>query len=603
MMKWTILALLPSALFAQDYWQQQADYKMNIDFDHETHRFKGEQWITYTNHSPDTLKKVYYHLYFNAFQPESMMDTRSRNIPDPDGRVKDRILHLKPDEIGYHRIESLDQDGSALAYTIDQTLMKVALGKPLAPGQSTQLHLVFNSQVPVQIRRSGRNNKEGVDYSMAQWYPKLAEYDREGWHANPYVAREFYGVWGNWEVNITIDSKYVIGGTGVLQNPNEIGHGYTTEKVKHKKKSKITWKFKADNVHDFMWAADPEYIHDVITLKNGMPVHFFYLEESANVDNWKKLEEWVPAWFDFMNSHFGEYMWPQFSAIQGGDGGMEYPMSTLIVGGGKEFEGLAGLFAHEAAHNWFYGMLASNEQKYPWMDEGFTTFAEEEAMNFLFNKGEVNAHLGSLGNYYALRSKGWQEPMSTPADHFDRNAAYSISSYSMGDLFLVQLRYIIGDEVFQKSMLEFFDQWHGKHPTPADLIRIMEVNSDIELDWFITYWTQMTKPIDYAIQEVSKMGMEGTVVQLKREGTMPMPVDVYVKMKNGDLHRFTIPLVEMQGFKKDMSFEPKRAWPWTHPEYTLELPEVKLADIEFIELDPFRFTADINFKNNSWKAE
>ena len=211
----------------QDYrWQQRVEYTMNVKLNTETHKIDGTQKLVYYNNSPDTLTKVYYHLYFNAFQPGSMMDVRSRNLPDPDARVKDRIFKLKEDEIGYQHILSLKQDGKVVNHIVNGTILEVTLARPMLPRTKSTFEMTFESQVPIQIRRSGRNNKEGISYSMTQWYPKMAEYDFQGWHAYQYVAREFHAVWGNFDVKITIDPKFIVAGTGRLQNPNEIGHGY-----------------------------------------------------------------------------------------------------------------------------------------------------------------------------------------------------------------------------------------------------------------------------------------------------------------------------------------------------------------------------------------
>ena len=269
------------------YWQQQADYTMDIDMDVKTYQYKGKQNIKYTNNSPDILDKVFYHLYFNAFQPGSEMDVRAQNIKSPDRRFapnigtkenpiyESRIAKLKPDEIGYIKIKSLKQNGKKLQYDIVGTIATVALNKPIQPGETVEFDMVFDAQVPIQIRRSGRNNQEGVALSMAQWYPKLAEYDDEGWHAYSYISREFHSVWGNYDVKITIDKDYTIGGTGYLQNADDIGHGYTTKEVNVRGK-KLTWHYFAPNVHDFTWAADPEYIHDTFQVPDGPMLHFFY---------------------------------------------------------------------------------------------------------------------------------------------------------------------------------------------------------------------------------------------------------------------------------------------------------------------------------------
>jgi len=198
-----------------DRWQQRVSYTMEVEMDEKKHQFEGSQKLVYTNNSPDTLNKVFYHLYFNAFQPNSMMDVRSRNLPDPDRRVRDRIFHLKEDEIGYQKVNSLKQDGKSISYDVEGTVLEVTLATPILPNSTVTFDMEFEAQVPKQIRRSGWKNSEGIEYSMAQWYPKLAEYDYKGWHAHPYIAREFYAPWGDFDVKITMDSKYVIAGTGV----------------------------------------------------------------------------------------------------------------------------------------------------------------------------------------------------------------------------------------------------------------------------------------------------------------------------------------------------------------------------------------------------
>ena len=200
------------------YWQQRVEYKISINFDHKNHQFEGKQNLKYFNNSNDTISKVFFHLYFNAFQPGSMMDVRSRSLPDPDRRVMDRISKLNTNEIGFHQINKIEQDGKSLKYHVQGTILEVELDNPLMPNTSTEFYLEYFSQVPVQIRRSGRNNKEGIDYSMAQWFPKIAEYDENGWHANPYIAREFYAPWGDFDVSISINKDYIVAATGILES-------------------------------------------------------------------------------------------------------------------------------------------------------------------------------------------------------------------------------------------------------------------------------------------------------------------------------------------------------------------------------------------------
>ena len=205
-----------------NYWQQHVDYKMEVNMDVETLNYKGVQKLVYTNNSPDTLNMVFFHLYFNAFQPGSEMDVRSRTIADPDSRVMNKIQNLAKEDQGFLRVNNLTQNGLELVSKLSGTILEVDLESPILPGGQTSFELDFEGQVPLIVRRAGKNSKEGVALSMAQWFPKLAEYDFEGWHADPYIGREFYGVWGNFDLKLTIDNRYIVAGTGYLQNTADI---------------------------------------------------------------------------------------------------------------------------------------------------------------------------------------------------------------------------------------------------------------------------------------------------------------------------------------------------------------------------------------------
>ena len=598
-----VLMVLAIPLFAQpDRWQQRAEYAMDIDFDVRTNRFNGAQKLVYYNNSPDTLRKVFYHLYLNAFQPGSVMDIRSRTIMDPDPRVRDRIFNLSENEIGYQRILSLKQDGKAVKYEVAETILEVALNKPILPGKKATFEMTYEAQVPLQVRRTGRDSAEGIRYTMTQWYPKIAEYDYEGWHANPYVGREFHGVWGDYDVKITIDSSYILGGSGYLQNPQEIGHGYeeASKPVKRPKGGKLTWHFVAPNVHDFAWAADPDYIHETMQVPNGPLLHFFYQpgEKTSNV--WRQLQPAAVKTFQIMNREFGEYPYEQYSVIQGGDGGMEYAMATMITGE-RNLNSLIGVTVHEAIHSWFQHVLATNESLYAWMDEGFTTYAQDYVLDLLYDKKQDNPQLGNYSAYLSLVKSGNQEPLTTHADHFISNRTYGLSSYTKGAVLLSQLNYIMGNDVFMKAMRHYYDTWKFKHPNPTDFKRVMEKTSGLELDWIFLQWIGSTNTIDYSISGVSGKGGE-TEVSLRRLGELPMPVDLVVTYTDGSREFYYIPLQIMRGEKEeDMGMKRivKPDWPWVYPEYKLSINR-PINEIELIEIDPTLRMADVERQNNVW---
>lgn len=608
--------VLASMTFSQgrDYWQQGVKYEMDIEVDAPNHRLEGLQKLTYHNNSPDTLSRVFYHLYFNAFQPNSMMDIRSRTIADPDSRVRDRIYHLPEDKIGYHKINSLTQDGKAVDYKIDGTILEVALNRPILPGGKTVFEMEFNSQVPRQIRRSGWANKEGVEFSMSQWYPKISEYDEMGWHPNPYIGREFHGVWGDFDVSITIDSSYVLGATGHLQNPQEIGHGYQDEgsNVNRPDSQKLTWHWKAENVHDFMWAADPDYTHTIAQVPDGPELHFLYQADTVAVnansarqkqlkEYWEQLPEYTIRAFQFMSKNFGKYPYTKFSVIQGGDGGMEYPMGTLITGN-RSLRSLVGVTVHELIHMWYYGVLANNESLYPWMDEGFTTYASALTMQELFPGNENdNPHQGSYQSYFNIHEDNMFEALDTHADHFHTNRAYGRASYSTGAVFLNQLRYIIGNESFNRGMKRYFETWKFKHPTGKDFIRVMEKQSGMVLDWYYQYFINTTKTIDYGIGTVVG-DQNATYISLERHGLTPMPIDLMVEYTDGSKELFYMPLRIMRGVKAndeypDIKRTIEKDWPWVYPRYTLKI-EQPASSISRVIIDPSERMADINRENN-----
>lgn len=604
-MKKLIFLLVPFCAFAQNkngYWQQEVNYTMDIDMDVKEHQFHGVQKLIYTNNSPDTLHQVFYHLYFNAFQPGSMMDIRAKNIVDPDRRIGRRIEKLEKDEIGYHKIKFLKQGDQELQFQIQETLLQAQLLEPLAPGESTSFNMEFDSQVPLQIRRSGRDNKEGVDFTMTQWYPKMAEYDEDGWHPYPYVAREYYGVFGTFDVNISIDYRYKLGGTGTLKNSEfkwnvaKEENGIKTYELSSNKKEKRTWSFHAENVHDFAWAADDEFIRTSTTGPNNIELNFFYLPGKWQ-ENWELLPSYTIRFFELMNKNFGVYAYPQFSVIQGGDGGMEYPMCTMLKGTGK-LNGLIGVMVHESAHNWYYGMLASNEFQYPWMDEGFTSFAEEEVLNIIMEKNEENAHLRAYATHKYYMSLSDREPLSTPGDYFEKNRHYGISAYHRGEVFVAQLRNVVGEEAFNKIMLRYFDEWKFKHPKPNDFIKIAEEESGIQLDWYLNFWMNTNKAIDYAIVNVEEEKDAFNII-LQRNGEMPMPIEVQVEFKTGIVKTYQIPLLSMFGHKEDKNLILAEVWPWTSKNYTLNV-DVDFKDVEKITLDPNAWVADVNRENNVW---
>lgn len=606
------LVLISVTINAQNpgYWQQHVDYTMEIDMNVENFQYQGTQKLVYTNNSPDVLTRVYYHLYMNAFQPGSNMDMRLQNIADPDGRMvnnigtkenpiyESRISKLQPSEIGYMKVKSLTQNGKPLEYNLVDTVLEVNLVTPIQPGEKTTFDMVFDAQVPLQIRRNGRNSKEGVALSMAQWYPKIAEYDFQGWHADSYIAREFHGVWGDFDIKITIDKNYTIGGTGYLQNPEEIGHGYGSEGLKeiNTTSDKLTWHFKAPMVHDFTWAADPEYMHDSMQVPDGPMLHFLYKNNPETNENWEALQPVTVKLMQYFSENVGKYPYEQYSVIQGGDGGMEYAMCTLITGG-RSLNGLIGVTSHEMAHTWFQFLLATNEATNEWMDEGFTSYISALASNEIMDRNNENPHSSSYNSYIKLANSGFEQPLTTHADRYNINSAYGTSAYSKGAVFLAQLGYVIGEDNLKATLKKYFNDFSFKHPTPDDIIRTAEKVSGLELDWYLTDFAQTTNTINYGIKSVEATD-KTTNVTLERKGLMPMPIDLTVEYLDGTSEDFYIPLEMMRGEKPTPdSVKVLPDWSWANNTFGFGL-NVEKSKIKSITIDPKGKMADIDNTNN-----
>lgn len=603
-------------LFGQrkGYWQQGVDYNMSIDVHEKTYQYDGKMTLRYTNNSGQSLSKVYFHLYFNAFQPGSMMDYRLTSISDPDPRMttnlgtkekpiyQSRIAPLTPDQIGYQNVKSLKLNGINTTYKVDGTLLEVLLPSSIAAGTTATFEMEWSAQVPEQIRRSGRNSKEGVALSMTQWYPKMAHFDEFGWHLDEYVAREFIAPFGNFDVKINIHKDYVLGASGVLQNPAHV-KGYQKKPAVKPINNKVQWHYKAENIHDFAWAADPKFVVDSAKSRGGINVYTVYLpKDKPTIANWRQALGLATDFFDFCADKFGAYPWPSYTIIQGGDGGMEYGTATLVTGG-RNIKSLVGVIFHEAAHSWYQHLFGINETVDEWFDEGFTSYVEELAFQQLFEKKgaiDTNPVIAAYRAYYKLALSDREEPMSLLADYYNSNYAYSNEAYNKGAVLAQQLGYIIGQENLNKTFLTFYEHWKFKHPTPNDFKRVAEEVSGINLKWYFNLFINTTRKIDYAITEVTSNS-----IVLKNKSDFAMPLDVLVEYEDGSKELFYIPLREMRGEKAAENFDIYQGitrtivedWFWTKPDYviTTNKPAKK------VWIDPSQRLADVESSDNTFE--
>lgn len=614
MVKTTFLFFISHFLFliskAQPgYWQQRIKYAMDVNLDVNTNKVTGKQNISYTNNSPDTLKQIFIHLYWNAFKPGSMMDmackaadkivigTAADGTPrtDYDRRFRVRISDMKPEEQGACTITKFLFNGKPQQTKLFETILLVNLDKPVLPNSTVVFNTEFECQVPKLSRRAGRDNAEGVRYSMGQWYPKVAEYDKTGWHADQYIGMEFYGVWGDYDVNISLDKNYKVGATGELLNKNEIGWGYDKEgtALKNTSSSLRTWKFSGKNITDFVWSADPDYKHITRKTSAGTLMHFIYKDDPAIDALWNTTADTVAMILPYLNKTFGRYPYPVYSFLHGGGGGTEYSMATLIRNGSLETA------VHELCHSWYQMMLGTNENMYGWMDEGFTDYAQAKALAWVRKKQFV-PQTDDYESYYRLAKSKFDETMSTASNSYTTNFAYNTNSYYKGALFLYQLGYITGESNLEKILLEYYKQWAFKHPGPDDLINVAEKISGMQLKWYKDYMVNTTKTIDYAIDSLWEEGGESKI-RIKRNGLMPMPIDVQLTFRDSSTALHYVPLNLMFGEKPAENDKQSRtvheAWRWTDPTFTFSFKQ-KIATLIKVEIDPTKRLADIDRRNN-----
>jgi hypothetical protein len=599
-------------VFAQQkpYYQQFADYKMNIDVDAENYTYQGKQEITYTNNSPEELKVVYFHLYWNAFRPNSMMDQRvTSQAKNGDSRLQQngisRLASIPKNEEGAQNIHYIQQNGKNLKFEIQETIMKVELAQPIKPNSKTTFTMKWDAVIPMQIRRSGRNNREGIEMTMTQWYPKIAEYDYDGWATFDYVGREFHAPFADFDVTIKINKDFVIGAGGTLENPMEVKGYAENPTIKSDDKNKATWNWTAKNMLDFAWAADKDYTVDSLTVLDGPKVYLVY-QKSEKTKLWEESKPFIEKYFQLMNASFGRYVYPSYAFIQGGDGGMEYGMCTMILGEAKTLEDLCGLMFHEGSHSWYQQILATNEAMHPWMDEGFTSYAESIAMSRLFppQNPSPNPFINTLNNYRKFVKTGKEEPAVWLGDHHDDGRAYTFATYVKGELFLVQLGYIVGEPVLSSILKEYYQQWKLKHPTDRDFMHIAQKMSGMDLKWFHHYWINTTKTIDYGIKEV-KFEEKSTTITLSNNSTVPMPIDFSVLTADKKVINFQIPTNLTHVWKtKDVygDFKTLDYWPWTQKEYSFTIPFAK-SELLVLGIDFSQRLADINLEDNLYDVK
>ncbi|MBL3549594.1 M1 family metallopeptidase [Chryseobacterium sp. KMC2] len=587
------------------YWQNSADYHMNVSLNEDKKEIAGTAEITYTNNSPDALNFLWLQLDQNLFAK----DSRGNGVVPMSGSRNG--AHGEELNGGYH-IKSVKLDGKEVQYTITDTRMQIDLPKELkAKGGKAKIAIEYSFISPEygSDRMGVQDTKNGKIFTMAQWYPRMCVYDDVlGWNTMPYLgASEFYLEYGNITANITVPANHYVVASGELLNEKEV---YTKEEInrwnearnsdktvmihseseigKNKTAGTKTWKFKIVQARDFAWASSSGFIIDAsrINLPSGKKSLAIsaYPAESAGDKAWGRSTEYTKAAIEHYSNKWYEYTYPAATNVAGNEGGMEYP-GIVFCHMDSKGESLWGVTDHEFGHNWFPMIVGSNERLFAWMDEGFNTFINGLSTE-AFNKGEYykKPNLARSGSY--LMGDHLEPIMVGPDNMKERNIA-ALAYYKPGTGLSVLREAILGSEKFDKAFRTYINRWAFKHPTPWDFFHTMENVSGEELNWFWRGWFFNKWKIDQAVKNVKyingdfKNGAEVTVENL---GQLPMPTTVQVKFKDGTLKTVKIPV---------------EVWK-RNTEWTFKVEAAK--EIDEVKLDPNAVVPDINVKNNTWTS-
>lgn len=585
------------------YWQNSADYQLNVSLDENKDEIKGTAEITYTNNSPDLLSFLWLQLDQNLFAK----DSRGNALIPLSGS---RNGAKGEDFDGGYKIKSVKYDGKDVKYTITDTRMQIDLPNDLkANGGVAKLKIEYSFFSPKygSDRMGVEQTKNGKIFTMAQWYPRMCVYDDVlGWNTTPYLgASEFYLEYGTLSANITVPASHYVVASGELLNEKEV---YSKEEInrwnaarssdktvmirpeseigKDTKSGTKTWKFKIEKSRDFAWASSSAFILDAakINLPSGKKSLAIsaYPVESAGDKAWGRSTEYTKASIEHYSGKWFEYPYPAATNVAGNEGGMEYP-GIVFCHMKSKGEGLWGVTDHEFGHTWFPMIVGSNERLFAWMDEGFNTFINQLSTE-AFNNGEYHRkqNIAQMGAY--VLNDSFEQVMVSPDNMKERNIG--VLAYFKPGLGLGVLREtVLGPEKFDKAFKAYINRWAYKHPTPWDFFHTMENVSGEELNWFWRGWFINKWKVDQAVKNVKPVNGDfknGAQITVENLGQLPMPTTVEIKFKDGTTETVKLPV---------------EIWK-RNTEWTFQIDSTK--EVTNVKLDPKSIVPDINPKNNVW---
>lgn len=529
------------------YWQQHVATTIKVRLDDRAHVLRAFEELVYTNNSPDTLQKLIFHIWPNAYK-----DDKSEFCKQQVLNRKKSFYFSKPQDKGF--IDSLQFviDGELHDYDFykdHQDIIEIPLLKPLAPGQKISISTPFRVKLPKVFSRLGHTNEA---YFISQWFPKPAVYDAQGWHPIPYLDQgEFYSEFGSYDVEITLHKNYVLLATGDCMTAAEQAFMDSLAQVPIAVDSLLnndmpvssnnykTVRFFQDNVHDFAWFADKRYIlrkDSVILDKTEQKVYTYTAFLPKSYKYWKNAHAALRATLQYYGAHVGAYPYTTLKAVEGdmhAGGGMEYPTITVIDKGANS--DLARVLIHEAGHNWFYGILGTNERRNPWMDEGFNSFYENKTHQFYQDSLKKNyTYVPGMDKIVCLQQQatGIDQCVLLKADSFTMNN-YLGDVYVKTPMLLAYLEQYLGADTFKYAMQQYYDTWKFKHPQPNDFRAIIEQSSSKNTDWFFDTLLHSHQAIDFKITHVGKV-KDSLVLHLKNKSQLSLPAVVSLNKSQGE---------------------------------------------------------------------
>jgi len=577
------------------YWQQRADYRIRATLDTASKELSGSETVTYHNASPDTLRFVWMQVDQNIYRPGS----EGSYLYPPQTRFGGRSFE------GGYTIRSASAGGTAVEPHIHDTMMRLDLPEPLAPGSSAEIRLAFS--FPVPVHGSDRMGRRGALYEMAEWYPRMAVYDDvNGWNTDPYLGQgEFYLEYGNFDVSITVPAGYVVAATGRLQNAGDVLTAAERRRLERAASSDsavavigpeeagkpgtrpttsgtLTWHFTARDVHDFAWAGAPDFLWDAQSVEvGGQRVTCHALYEPDASEAWRDAAD-MTCFSIHEFSRWYPYPWPQATSIAGPVRGMEYPMIVFVGSGGSE-RGMYGTLTHEQGHEWFPMIVGSNERRFAWMDEGFNTFIDGFSNRDRF--ADETPFARYTARYDTAVAEGRDVPIMTVPDRIPP-ASLGVAAYRKPAMVLNLLRTeVLGPDTFDRAFSTYARRWAFHHPRPADFFRTMEDVSGRDLDWFFREWLYTTWTLDQSVAGVRERKTDDgwmAAIELRTEPPLVMPVDLRLHLEGGKTRDVHLPVMI-----------------WYHgPDYvyTTELPSRLVG----AEVDPEHVMPDQNRLNDAW---